>query len=796
MSIYDTLNKEQKEACFQTEGPVLILAGAGSGKTRVITHRIAYLLEEKNVNPWNILAITFTNKAADEMRSRVNSLIGFGAEAVWVSTFHSMCVRMLRRYIDRLSIDRTEYPGCEGSFTSSFTIYDTDDQKTLMKEVCKNLEINPKEYPPKLILNVISSAKNELKTPRRCREEDADDYRTRLIADAFDEYQRLLKKNNALDFDDLLVKTVELFSADKEVLRGYQERFRYICVDEYQDTNSAQFEIVRLLSALHRNLCVVGDDDQSIYKFRGANIRNILDFEKVFPDAFVVYLEQNYRSTQNVLDAANAVISHNENRKSKKLWTAEKEGALLHFRRFNAAPEEAAFIAEDINRIMRQNRKCRYSDFAILYRTNAQSRLIEEQLLMEQVPYNIVGGTNFYSRKEIKDILAYLKTIDNGQDDLAVRRIINVPKRGIGQTTIARLADFAASHGIHFLEALKRADESGIPPAAVKKIRPFTEMIEEFRALSRTMSVEELTKEVLLRTEYEEELRKSAEDDAEERLQNIDELITKIVTFEMRMKEEEGRREDEEASPLSRFLQEVALIADIDEAEDADATDRVLLMTLHSAKGLEFSRVYLTGMEEGLFPSQMSIDSYDDDAIEEERRLCYVGITRAKEDLTLCYAMSRMLRGEIHYSPVSRFLTEIPSELLDEPVRISSGGYADEEDPRAYKEPAFLRFGGGETLPPERFDRHLKATYVKPKTAEERKPFIAKSLSSMQKGLPGDAGEKPDYVVGDRVRHIKFGEGEVLAIEETPRDYKVTVLFDEAGQKIMYAAFARLEKVE
>ena len=796
MSIYDTLNKEQKEACFHTEGPVLILAGAGSGKTRVITHRIAYLLEEKNVNPWNVLAITFTNKAADEMRSRVNSLIGFGAEAVWVSTFHSMCVRMLRRYIDRLIVDGSEYPGCEGSFTSSFTIYDTDDQKALMKEVCKNLSIDPKEYAPKLILNVISSAKNELKTPRRFREEDADDYRSRLIADAFEEYQRLLKKNNALDFDDLLVKTVELLSSDKEVLRGYQERFRYICVDEYQDTNSAQFEIVRLLSALHRNLCVVGDDDQSIYKFRGANIRNILDFEKVFPDAFVVYLEQNYRSTQNVLDAANAVISHNENRKNKKLWTAEGEGALLHFRRFNTAPEEASFIASDIDRTMRNHKKCRYSDFAILYRTNAQSRLIEEQLLMQQVPYNIVGGTNFYARKEIKDILAYLKTIDNGQDDLAVRRIINVPKRGIGQTTIARIVDFANSRGLHFFEALQRADETGVSPAAVKKIRPFVDMIEEFRALSNTMTVEELTKDVLCRIEYEEELRKSAEDDAEERLQNVDELITKIVTYELRRKEEEGIREDGGASALSGFLQEVALIADIDETENGEEADRVLLMTLHSAKGLEFPRVYLAGMEEGLFPSQMSIDSYDDDAVEEERRLCYVGITRAREELTLCYAMSRMLRGEIHYSPVSRFLTEIPANLLDEPVKVSSGGYADEPDTRAYKEPSFLRFGGGDSLPPERFDRRLKATYVKPKTAEERKPFIAKTLSSMQKGMPDDAGAKPDYQVGDRVSHIKFGEGEVLEMEETPRDTKVTVLFDEVGQKIMYAAFARLKKLD
>ena len=471
MSIYDTLNREQQQAVCQTEGPVLILAGAGSGKTRVITHRIAYLMEECEVNPWNILAITFTNKAAGEMRDRVDRLIGFGSESVWISTFHSMCVRILRRHIDLLGYQNT------------FTIYDTDDQKTVMKDICKRLRIDTKQLKERQILGAISSAKNELISPLRYREDHVGgwDYYGRQIGDCYEEYQKVLKKNNALDFDDLLMKTVDLFHTHPEVLENYQNRFRYIMVDEYQDTNNAQFELVRLLAARYRNLCVVGDDDQSIYRFRGANINNILDFEKVYPEALVVRLEQNYRSTQNVLDAANAVISNNARRKQKKLWTDRGQGQQIHVRRFQTAYEEASYISEDIARAMSEDSRLKYSDFAILYRTNAQSRLLEDRLVLSGMPYNVVGGTNFYDRREIRDMLAYLKTVDNGSDDLAVRRILNVPRRGIGQTTMARVSEYALRHDISFFEALERASDIPAIGRAAGKLKEFVELIHGFR---------------------------------------------------------------------------------------------------------------------------------------------------------------------------------------------------------------------------------------------------------------------------------------------------------------------------
>ncbi len=801
MSIYDTLNKEQKEAVFQTEGPVLILAGAGSGKTRVITHRIAYLMDECGVNPWNILAITFTNKAAGEMRERVDRLIGFGSESIWISTFHSMCVRMLRRYSDRIG------------YENSFTIYDTDDQKQLMKDVYKKLGIDMGDIAPRAVLSAISSAKNELISPAQYKEKNGSDYRNRVIGDAYEEYQRMLKANNAMDFDDLLMMTVILFQNDDAVLKNYQERFHYIMVDEYQDTNSAQFELIRLLSAGRHNLCVVGDDDQSIYKFRGANIRNILDFEKLYPDAKVVKLEQNYRSTGNVLDAANAVIANNTNRKPKKLWCDQGRGNKLHFRRFNTGPEEASFIAQDIERRIRQDGSLSYRDFAVLYRTNAQSRLLEEKLLFLSIPYDLVGGTNFYERREIRDILSYLKTIDNGVDDLAVRRILNVPKRGIGQTTIERVQAFADEGGISFYEALKRIGDIPSAGRAKAKIEEFTSLIEELRIKAAGSSLKDLIDGIVTATDYEAFLKDTYEEDAADRIANIDELVNKAVSYEEGIYEEAG---DERGgvSLLTGFLEEVALIADIDQVGDSD--DRVLLMTLHSAKGLEFRNVYMAGMEEGLFPSQMSIDAADDEGVEEERRLAYVGITRAREDLTLTYAMSRMIHGEVRYSPVSRFLLEIPEELLDESIRITSGGYADEQ-PYSSRSGGYRRegdyddydFGHKYSSPyaeqaPVKKDNRLKAVYVKPHTAEEKKPFIARSmaknglnagLSDLSKGQPSPK-QKPDYTEGDRVRHVKFGDGTVRLLEDTPRDYKVTVEFDEAGQKVMYAAFAKLEKID
>ena len=566
MSIYDTLNTEQREAVFHTEGPVLILAGAGSGKTRVLTHRIAYLIEEKGVNPWNIMAITFTNKAAGEMRERVDKIVGFGAESIWVSTFHSSCVRMLRRFIDRLGYD------------TNFTIYDADDQKTLMKDICKRLNIDTKVYKEKAILAAISSAKDELISPEEYELQNMADFSKKKVILAYKEYQKELKKNNALDFDDLIVKTVELFQSCPDVLEYFQERFRYIMVDEYQDTNTAQFKFVSLLASKYQNLCVVGDDDQSIYKFRGANIGNILGFEKVFSNAKVIRLEQNYRSTQNILNAANQVIQNNMERKRKTLWTENEEGEKLHFRQFMNAYEEAEYVVGEISKKVREG-DGEYRDFAVLYRTNAQSRLFEEKLLMANIPYKLVGGVNFYARKEIKDLLAYLKTVDNAKDDLAVRRIINVPKRGIGATTLSRVQDYASERGIGFYDALREAEQIPSIGRAAVKVEPFVTFIQTLRSKQEFLSPSELLKDIIESTGYVEELRNEGTDEAEARIENIDELITKVVSYE----------EENEAPTLSGFLEEVALVADIDSVDGDD--NQVLLMTLHSAKGLEFPYV-------------------------------------------------------------------------------------------------------------------------------------------------------------------------------------------------------------
>ena len=568
MSIYDSLNEQQKKGVFTTQGPVLILAGAGSGKTSVLTRRIAYLIENTGVNPWNIMAITFTNKAAGEMRQRVDDIVGYGSESIWVATFHSTCVRILRRHIDRLGYD------------TSFTIYDTDDQKSVMKEVCKKLDIDTKQLKEKTILGAISSAKDNLISPLDYEMSAMGDFNKRKIAIAYKEYQMLLKKNNALDFDDIIVKTVELFKACPEVLENYQNRFLYIMVDEYQDTNTAQFELIRLLAQRNRNLCVVGDDDQSIYKFRGANIRNILDFEKVYPDAEVIKLEQNYRSTQNILDAANNVIHNNIGRKDKALWTDRGSGNRIHFRPFDNAYDEAEYIASDIKSKKYQGTSD-YGQCAVLYRTNAQSRLLEESFISEGIPYDVVGGVNFYARKEIKDLLAYLKTIDNGKDDLAVKRIINVPRRGIGAASVNKVQDFADHMGISFFEAMQRIDEITSIGKAGEKLRNFALMIMMFRTKLQQGTLEDLITDVIETTQYTKELEESDDDDAEDRLQNIDELISKVVSFEQE-REELG----EEAS-LSAFLEEVALVADIDGVDKDD--NKVLLMTLHSAKGLEFA---------------------------------------------------------------------------------------------------------------------------------------------------------------------------------------------------------------
>ncbi|MBP5262773.1 MAG: UvrD-helicase domain-containing protein [Lachnospiraceae bacterium] len=800
MSIYDTLNIEQREATEHVDGPLLILAGAGSGKTRVLTHRIVYLIEEIGVNPWNILAITFTNKAAEEMRERVDRLVGFGADQIWVSTFHSACVRILRRHIDQIG------------FGTNFTIYDADDQKTVMKRILKRLNIDTKQFSDKTFLNAISSAKDELISVADYEIDAMGDFRKSLIAKVYREYQETLKASNALDFDDIIVKTVELFKTRPEVLGHYQNRFRYIMVDEYQDTNTAQFELIRLLADRSRNLCVVGDDDQSIYKFRGANIRNILDFELHYPEAKVVKLEQNYRSTQNILDAANAVIANNMGRKAKALWTDHGTGSPVHFHQLENAYEEAEFLADDIMRHIRKD-GATYGDFAILYRTNAQSRLLEERMVVEGIPYRVVGGVNFYSRAEIKDVLAYLKTIDNGQDEVALRRIINVPKRGIGATSLDKIATYAQTNAMTLFDAM--CDVNRIPGLgkAAGKINEFVNMILVLRAGRESYGIVDLISAVMERTNYAEYLIDQDEESASDRLSNIDELITKATGYE----------ETHDEINLSEFLEEIALVTDLDSVENAE--NRVLLMTLHGAKGLEFPYVYLAGMEDGLFPSYMTISSGEAEDLEEERRLAYVGITRAMQELTLTCAKSRMIRGETQYNPISRFVREIPGELLDQEMPRSSSRKAAEEifgipslggskegagfqGFGGYKEGSgFPTFGGakkGEQYPWSGASQPTQKPFVSRRsgiTPEEKKPFIAQqasklsALSSLQKGAQVQNGEAPEYAVGDRVRHVKYGDGTVLAIVKEPRDYKVTVNFDGAGQKIMYASFAKLKMI-
>ena len=772
MSIYDTLNDEQKKGVFTTEGPVLILAGAGSGKTRVLTHRVAYLMEECGVNPYNIMAITFTNKAAGEMRERIDDMVGFGSESIWVATFHSTCVRILRRYIDRLGYD------------TNFTIYDADDQKSLMKDICKRLEIDTKIHKEKMFLNVISSAKDELIDPIEFETRAAGDYNKRRQAEVYKEYQKVLRQNNALDFDDLIFKTVELFKLDKEVLASYQERFKYIMVDEYQDTNTAQFELIRILASKYKNLCVVGDDDQSIYKFRGANIYNILNFEKHFPDATVIKLEQNYRSTQNILDAANGVIANNVGRKDKALWTDNGKGEKINFEQLESGYEEADYIAKDIASKVRKG-EYTYKDSAILYRTNAQSRLFEEKFIVSNIPYKIVGGVNFYSRKEVKDILAYLKTIDNGRDDLAVKRIINVPKRGIGATTISKVTTYALDHEMPFYQALRFAEDIPGLGKAAEKIRPFVLFIQSMRAkLDNGGTLTQLILEILESTGYVEALEAEGTDEAQERIENIDELISKISSYE----------ESEEHPTLSGFLEEVALIADVDELDEK--SDYVVLMTLHSAKGLEFPNVYLAGMEDGLFPSYMSITSDDSTTeLEEERRLAYVGITRAKERLTITAARSRMIRGETQFNRVSRFVKEIPPHLLggaiyepksmDEPVQDNEYQRAK----KAFRTSATSYSSYGQS----NYNQSYQGSTFG--AAKSKTPIYTPVANQRAFSSANTAKASLDYGVGDRVRHIKFGDGEVMAVVEGGRDYEVTVDFDKAGTKKMFASFAKLKKI-
>ena len=743
MSIYDSLNPMQRQAVFHTEGPLLILAGAGSGKTRVLTHRIAYLIQEKEVTPWTILASTFTNKAAQEMRERVDRIAGFGSDAIWVSTFHSTCARILRRHIDNLGYD------------TNFTIYDTDDQKSVIKDVCRRLNVDTKIFKERALLSQISHAKDNLITPDQMEMDAAGDFNQKKTAMVYREYQAALRKNNALDFDDLIVKTVELFQNCDRVLEYYQERFKYVMVDEYQDTNYAQFKFVSLLASRYENLCVVGDDDQSIYKFRGANIENILGYERVFPNAAVIRLEQNYRSTQNILNAANHVIANNAERKEKTLWTENEEGPKIHFRQFMNGFEEAEYIAGEISKAHREG-LCQYRDCAILYRTNAQSRLFEEKFINANIPYKIVGGVNFYARKEIKDLLCYLKTVDNARDDLAVQRIINVPKRGIGATTLGRVQDYADKMGISLYEALRVAEEVPSIGRSLSKIDGFVTFIQMLKSKAQAYTVEDLLKEIIELTGYVKELEAEDTEEARARIENIDELISKTVTYQQTMEEQD------QPATLAGFLEEVALVADIDTVDPEQ--DYVLLMTLHSAKGLEFPRVFMAGMETGIFPSYMSINYGDGSELEEERRLCYVGITRAMKELTMTCARQRMVRGETQYNKVSQFVQEIPRDLVD------LGHTIQEKKPKMEQV----------------FSSDSKYSQMKQ---------IFQTRAYKPKEFKVTKADALDYQVGDTVRHMKFGVGIVKAIAEGGRDYEVTVDFDKVGVKKMFASFAKLKKI-
>ena len=791
MDFDNLLNPEQLKAVKHDKGPLLILAGAGSGKTRVLTHRIAYLIDNLGVSPFNILALTFTNKAASEMRERVDNIVGYGAENIWVSTFHSTCVRILRRYITSLGYDQ------------SFTIYDAADQKTLIKEVCKLLDVDTKRFKEAAIMNKISEAKNRLKSPEAMMAEAGEDYLAKTYAKIYAEYQKQLKKNNALDFDDLIFKTVELFRTNEEALSYYQNRFKYIMVDEYQDTNHAQFVLISLLAStineygeIEHNLCVVGDDDQSIYRFRGADIHNILDFESKFPDTTVIKLEQNYRSTKSILDVANEVIHNNTHRKDKSLWTDNEQGDPVTFTQYQNARDEAERIVMDI-RNGHQQENISYNDYAILYRTNAQSRLFEEKLVQYNIPYKLVGGVNFYSRKEIKDILAYLRVIDNAQDDIQVKRIINVPKRGIGLTTINRISEYAQENDISFYDAVVHAQ--GIPGIgrAYEKLTNFATLIETLRSkiAAPDYNIEDLVKELLDLTGYVRELEDANTIEAETRIEYIDEFITKVVTYE-----EEATSEP----TLSEFLEEVSLVADIDSYDESE--EKIVLMTLHGSKGLEFPYVYLTGMEEGIFPSYRSINEGEED-VAEERRLCYVGITRARKKLALTAARERMINGETMYSRQSRFINEIPRYLLKQDLGEQRSAFAGTNSfgksssfDDSYGSSGFGKsnFGGGSSYSSMNPPKSVRSA-GNGLDMLNNNPFIKKGFSNLS-SLNSNTFDKPkapaviNYKVGDSVSHAKFGDGKVTEMVPKDNDYMVTVEFNEFGTKKMKASFARLVK--
>ncbi|MEX1550019.1 DNA helicase PcrA [Enterococcus sp. C50] len=735
------MNPRQKEAVLHTEGPLLLMAGAGSGKTRVLTHRIAYLIEEKEVNPWNILAITFTNKAAKEMKERVNAILEFGGEDVWVSTFHSMCVRILRRDVDFIGYNR------------NFTIIDSSEQLTLMKRILKELNIDPKKYDPRGILGTVSQAKNNLQMPEDF-EKMQGSYYEEIAAKCYKAYQKELQYNQCMDFDDLIMNTIRLFNEHPDSLTYYQNKFQYIHVDEYQDTNHAQYTLVNLLAGRFRNLCVVGDADQSIYGWRGADMQNILDFEKDYSDASVILLEQNYRSTKTILDAANQVIENNTNRKPKNLWTENQEGAKITYYRGDNERDETRFVIEKMQHEMRENGRD-YGDFAVLYRTNAQSRVMEETLLKANIPYKMVGGHKFYDRKEIKDILAYLNVIANPQDSISFERVVNSPKRGIGPGSVDKLRQFASIHEWALLEAAQNVDLANISGKAGRQLAEFGAMIDEVTQMVPYLSVTDLTKEVLERSGYQEDLKIQNTLEAQARLENLEEFLSVTQEFDKQFEKQNEETADAPEEKLTVFLNDLALVSDIDNLEEE--TTQVTLMTLHAAKGLEFPVVFLIGLEEGVFPLSRAL--MEESELEEERRLAYVGITRAEEVLYLTNAFSRTLYGRTQYNRPSRFIDEIDQDLLE--------------------------IQGMRPTP-----KKISPFTTKTTTPSYQQPQVTTVSSKTATG-----GENNSWKAGDKVKHKKWGVGTVVRVNGTATDLELDVAFQGQGVKRLLAAFAPIEKV-
>ena len=760
-NLLEGLNDKQYEAVINTDGPCLVIAGAGSGKTKVLTHKIAYLMQEKDIKPWNILAITFTNKAANEMKERVEALVGDDAKDMWIGTFHSICVKILRRFIDRIGFDH------------SFVIFDTSDQRSLIKECLKDLKIDDKMFTDRIVQFEISNAKNDMKEPEEYEAMVKGDYRREKIASVYNLYQRRLKENNAIDFDDIINYAIKIFRENDDVLDYYTNKFNYILVDEYQDTNKSQFTLIRLLAKAHGNITVVGDNDQGIYSFRGADITNILNFEKDFPGTKIIKLEQNYRCTQNILNAANSVIKNNEVKYKKKLWTENEEGALPTFHVSDDEYDEGRYIVEEINHLRRED-YYKYSDFAILYRMNSQSRAIEEILRREDIPYKIVGGLKFYERKEIKDIIAYLRLINNPSDNLALKRIINEPKRGIGKTSLDKIQAISEQTGIPMYQIIKEADQYGLS-RVYSNAQGFIEVIEDLISKKDEYTITELIKHTLKETGYTKALEDENSIEAENRIENLEEFLTVAVQFE----------EEEADNDLSTFLEGITLSSDIDGMDEEE--ESVTLMTLHSAKGLEFPVVFLVGMEEGIFPGYKSIGEPKE--LEEERRLCYVGITRAKNNLYLTCSRQRTMFGSTSCNPVSRFVKEIPENMLEGANEIDS------EPENKFKDSnyewSYGKSGNNGKVVSYKVD--IPSSKPEPSFAfKSAESFLAKLNSKTQ----GNNTDLSKYKEGQRIYHKRFGEGNISKIEPEGDDLKLDIQFDKVGHKRLMAKFANLEIID